>query len=469
MGAQDPKSAPFDSLSDVLMGVTTIRLERHEKLGFAGIARVKAKVGEDMRRRIAEGLAVGGFHDVIQTNHKWCDSFLVGAASADSRYNFCYNAHDFSGVLCMSFYFDVVKTQGRARAGVFRTPHGAISTPVFAPVGTQATVKAVLPRDLREIGVTLVLANTYHLHLRPGDELIRDMGGLHRFMAWPGPILTDSGGFQVFSLAEISRIDADGVTFRSHIDGSQHRFTPEISVAIQENLGADIIMAFDQCATPTDRVVIEAAVARTSAWATRCREAHPHDTRQALFGIVQGGIFEDLRAESAAHITGLDFPGYAIGGLAVGETKEEMCRTLDFTLPMLPDNRPRYLMGVGEPDDLCQAIMRGVDIFDCVIPTRLARHGAAFTPDGRINMRNLRFARDENPVDPECNCYCCRNFTRAYIRHLLKAEEILGYSLLSVHNIHYLVEHVRAMRDAIVGGNLADYVDAFLQRYLQIA
>jgi len=369
----------------------------------------------------------------------------------------------------MSFYFDVVKTQGQARAGVFHTPHGALPTPVFAPVGTQGTVKAVQPRDLKEIGVTLVLANTYHLHLRPGDELICDLGGLHDFMAWPGPILTDSGGFQVFSLAQISRIDADGVTFRSHIDGSLHRFTPEDSMAIQENLGADIIMAFDQCPTPTDRAIVEAAVARTSAWATRCRDAHPDDTRQALFGIVQGGIFEDLRAESATHITGLGFPGYAIGGLAVGETKEEMLRALEFTVPMLPDDCPRYLMGVGEPDDLCHAVMRGVDIFDCVIPTRLARHGAAFTLEGRINMRNLQYARDENPVDPECTCYCCQNFTRAYLRHLLKAGEILGHTLLSVHNIHFLVRHVQAMRNAILGGNLADYVDTFLQRYLQIA
>ncbi len=340
---------------------------------------------------------------------------------------------------------------------------------MFAPVGTQGTVKAVMPRDLEEIGVTLLLANTYHLHLRPGDELIRDLGGLHRFMNWPHPILTDSGGFQVFSLAQISKLDDDGVTFRSHIDGSLRRLTPESSMQIQENLGADIIMCFDQCAHPTDRTILEAAVGRTNAWALRCRQVHSDDSRQALFGIVQGGIYEDLRAESASFLQELGFPGYAIGGLAVGETKSEMYRTLDFTVPMLPDDRPRYLMGVGEPDDLAQAVLRGVDIFDCVMPTRIARHGAALTPDGRVNMRNLQHARDESPVDPECDCYCCRNFTRAYIRHLLKAEEMLAYSLLSVHNIYFLIKHVQAMRAAIVGGDLSAYINTFLQRYLQTA
>lgn len=369
----------------------------------------------------------------------------------------------------MSFYFEVVKTQGNARAGVFHTPHGSIPTPVFAPVGTQGTVKAVPPTTLEEIGVTLVLANTYHLHLRPGDDLIRDLGGLHDFMAWPHPILTDSGGFQVFSLAQISQIDDDGVTFHSHIDGSLRRLTPESSMRIQENLGADIIMCFDQCARPTDRAVLEASVARTNAWAARCREAHPDDNCQALFGIAQGGIFEDLRAESANFLRELNFPGYAIGGLAVGETKQQMYQTLDFTVPMLPDDRPRYLMGVGEPDDLAQAIMRGVDIFDCVMPTRVARHGAALTRDGRVNMRNAQYARDDNPIDPECACYCCRTFTRAYIRHLVKAEEMLAHFLLSAHNIHFLIQHAQAMRAAILGGDLSEYANASLQRYLQTA
>ena len=369
----------------------------------------------------------------------------------------------------MSFYFEVLKTQGRARVGVLHTPHGDIPTPVFAPVGTQATVKAVPPRDLHEMDVSLILANTYHLHLRPGDELVREMGGLHEFMAWPGPILTDSGGFQVFSLAEINKIDDQGVTFRSHLDGSKHRLTPEISMQIQENLGADIIMAFDECPTPTNRIAVENAVKRTSTWARRCREAHPDDNRQALFGIVQGGIFEDLRAESAAALCELDFPGYAVGGLAVGESKSEQYATLDFTLPTIPEDKPRYLMGVGEPDDLAQGIARGVDIFDCVIPTRLARHGSAMTHSGRINMRNLTHATDKSPVDEGCTCYCCQNFTRAYLRHLVKAEEILGAYLLSIHNIHFLIQHVQAMRTAILDGDLQAYTDPFLQTYLQLA
>ncbi|MBZ0302559.1 MAG: tRNA guanosine(34) transglycosylase Tgt [Anaerolineae bacterium] len=365
----------------------------------------------------------------------------------------------------MPFTFEIIKTQGRARAGIFHTPHGPIPTPVFAPVGTQGTVKAVLPRDLHELQASLILANTYHLHLRPGDELVRDLGGLHPFMNWPGPILTDSGGFQVFSLAEINRIDGDGVTFRSHIDGSQHRFTPEISIQIQQNLGADIIMCFDECPKPRDRATVEPAVARTTSWARRCREAHPDDEGQALFGIVQGGIFEDLRAQSAAALLDLQFPGYAIGGLAVGESKTEMNQTLDFTLPMLPDDRPRYLMGVGEPDDLIEGILRGVDIFDCVIPTRLARHGSALTSRGRINMRNLEHARDPRPLDETCDCYTCQNFSRAYLRHLVKAKEILAHMLLSLHNIHFLIQHVRAMRAAILDGNLEVYRANFLQDF----
>jgi queuine tRNA-ribosyltransferase len=369
----------------------------------------------------------------------------------------------------MSFYFEVLKTQGQARAGILHTPHGPIPTPVFAPVGTQATVKAVPPRDLHEMDASLILANTYHLHLRPSDELVRDMGGLHEFMCWPGPILTDSGGFQVFSLAEINKIDDDGVTFRSHLDGSKRRFTPEVSMKIQENLGADIIMCFDECPTPTNRLSVERAVKRTSDWALRCRTAHPDDHQQALFGIVQGGVFEDLRAQSAEFLRGLDFPGYAVGGLAVGETKTEQYATLDVTLPLLPENKPRYLMGVGEPDDLAQGILRGIDIFDCVIPTRLARHGSALTHKGRLNMRNLVHATDKSPVDEGCTCYCCKNFSRGYLRHLVKAEEILGAYLLSVHNIHFLIKHVQAMRNAILEGDLQAYIASFMHNYLQPA
>lgn len=369
----------------------------------------------------------------------------------------------------MAFSFERLKTQGAARAGVFHTPHGDIPTPVFAPVGTQATVKAVPPRDLDEIGASLVLSNTYHLHLRPGADLVRDMGGLHRFMQWHHPILTDSGGFQVFSLAQINKIDDDGVTFQSHIDGSRHRFTPEVSMEIQEKLGADIIMCFDQCPPPTERQIVEIAVSRTSAWAARCRMAHPDDSVQALFGIQQGGIYPDLREQSSTHLTALDFPGYAIGGLAVGESKSEMYQTLDYCIPMLPEDKPRYLMGVGAPDDLAQAVLRGIDIFDCVLPTRLARHGAVFTPDGNLNIGRSQFARDERPLDAECDCTCCQHFSRAYLRHLVKAGELLAHYLLSVHNIRFLIRHMEAMRQAIFDADLEHYVSGFLQRYLQIA
>ncbi len=367
----------------------------------------------------------------------------------------------------MVFEFEIVATDGDARAGIFHTPHGDILTPVFAPVGTTATVKAVPPRDLIAAGASLILSNTYHLHLRPGDTLIRDLGGLHHFMQWDGPILTDSGGFQVFSLTEINQIDDDGVTFRNHIDGSKIRFTPEVSMTIQENLGADVIMCFDECPVPTDRDVVARAVQRTHDWAVRCREAHPDDSVQALFGIVQGGVFPDLRVQSAEFLQSLDFPGYAIGGLAVGETKDAMYETLDVTLPVMPTDKPRYLMGVGEPDDLAQAVLRGVDLFDCVMPTRIARHGAALTLDGRINVRNKSLERDPAPIQADCDCYCCRNFSRAYLRHLVRSKEILGHYLLSVHNIHFLIAHMNQMREAIVAGHLKEYTTSFLQRYLQ--
>lgn len=365
-----------------------------------------------------------------------------------------------------TFTFEVIATDGAARAGVFHTPHGDIPTPVFAPVGTQATVKALMPRDLKSIPAPLILANTYHLHLRPTSELVREMGGLHRFMAWDGPILTDSGGFQVFSLASINKIDDDGVTFQSHIDGSRHRFTPESSMKIQENLGADIIMAFDECPVPTDRAIVERAVRRTTAWAQRCREAHPDDSVQALFGIIQGGVFPDLRAKSAEEIQAIGFPGYAVGGLAVGESKTEMYRTLDHTVPLMPANKPRYLMGVGEADDLVEAVSRGIDIFDCVMPTRVARHGAALTPEGRVNVKKQAWARDERPIQDGCTCYACQNFSRAYIRHLHKAEELLGHTLLSLHNITFLIRHMEQIRSAIIEGRLRDYAKAFLDLYL---
>lgn len=364
------------------------------------------------------------------------------------------------------FEFEILHEdkESGARNGRFHTPHGILETPVFAPVGTQATVKAMRPAELEMMGATLVLANTYHLYLRPGDDIVREMGGLHQFMQWNGPILTDSGGFQVFSLSETRKIDADGVTFQSHIDGSRHRFTPERSIAIQENLGADIIMAFDECPPPNDYDYVKQSLTRTHPWLLRCIEAKTRDD-QALFGIVQGGIFPDLREESARFMTELDLPGYAIGGLAVGETKPEMHATLDILNPMLPKNKPRYLMGVGAPEDLVNGVLRGVDIFDCVLPTRLARHGSASVLGGRLNLRNARFERDPEPIDAACTCYTCQHFSRAYLRHLVKANEILGHILLTTHNIHFLLELMRQVRAHIAAGTFTAFAKEFLSHY----
>ena len=370
------------------------------------------------------------------------------------------------------FSFELQACDGRARAGVFPTPHGQILTPVFAPVGTQATVKAVTPRDLRDLQVTLVLANTYHMMLRPGDELIARLGGLHTFMGWDGPLLTDSGGFQVFSLGDMRRVDEDGVTFRSHIDGSEQRLTPERAVAIQENLGADIIMALDECADPNDGAYIAVALGRTHRWAERCLAAQTR-TDQALFGIVQGGINPELRRKSCEFLVGLNFPGYAIGGLSVGESKEEMLATLELVDPLLPSDKPRYLMGVGTPEDLVEGVARGIDIFDCVLPTRIARHGAALLlrpapyeaqtgrRRGQLNLRNALYAEDPRPIDEECTCYTCTSFSRAYLRHLVKAGEILAHQLLTLHNLHVLIRLVQEMRAAIVAGEF----EAFRRRF----
>ena len=358
------------------------------------------------------------------------------------------------------FTFELQACQGRARAGVFHTPHGDLLTPVFAPVGTQATVKAVTPAQLDELGASLVLANTYHLYLRPGEKLVSELGGLHNFMNWPGPLLTDSGGFQVFSLAENRKIDNDGVTFKSHIDGSLHRFTPEKSIAIQECLGADIIMAFDECAPPYERDYNERALARTHDWAQRCLQAKSRPD-QALFGIVQGGVFADLRQRSAETIASLGFPGHAIGGLSVGETKEEMHAALEVVDAILPVEKPRYLMGVGAPEDLVNAVRHGVDIFDCVLPTRLARHNAAMTRGERLNLVNAGYARDPRPIEETCMCYTCQHFSRAYLRHLIIAREMLSATLLSIHNLHTLIQLAREMRQAILDGRF----DAFTKDY----
>ncbi len=366
----------------------------------------------------------------------------------------------------MAFQFTLLHadTSSCARLGRIATPHGEIATPAFAPVGTQATVKALDPRDLRELGAELILANTYHLYLRPGADVVAEMGGLHAFMAWDGPILTDSGGFQVFSLADNRRVSDQGVEFRSHIDGSKHLFTPERVVHIQEQLGADIIMVLDECAEPHDRAYNEQALERTHAWAERCRAAQTR-TDQALFGIVQGGIFSDLRRQSAGFLTDLAFPGYAIGGLSVGETKEQMHTMLDVTVPLLPADRPRYLMGVGAPEDLLEAVARGIDLFDCVLPTRLARNAALFTSKGRINLRNARFERDPLPIEADCPCYTCRHFSRAYLRHLFKADELLAYRLATIHNIHFLLQLMRDMRAAVAAGHFLAFKDAFLADY----
>jgi queuine tRNA-ribosyltransferase len=358
------------------------------------------------------------------------------------------------------FEFTLQATCGRARAGLWRTPHGDLLTPVFAPVGTQATVKTMTPRDLHELGATLVLANTYHLYLRPGSALVAQLGGLHRFMGWPGPLLTDSGGYQVLSLKSLRKVDDDGVTFRSHLDGSTHRFTPEKVIAIQQELGADVAVCLDECAPPLDRAYNERALARTHAWATRCRAAHSR-ADQALLGIVQGGVFPDLREQSARFITSLDLPGYAIGGLSVGESKEQTYATLDLMNDCLPEDRPRYLMGVGTAQDFFHSVARGVDIFDCVLPTRLARHGAALVERDRLNLKNAQYAADDSPIQAACGCYACQNFSRAYIRHLLVAGEILGLHLLSIHNLHFLLDMMRRIRASILDGTFERLAAAY--------
>jgi queuine tRNA-ribosyltransferase len=362
------------------------------------------------------------------------------------------------------FEYDLLATQGHARAGVFHTPHGDLTTPVFAPVGTQATVKLLTPAQLDELGASLVLSNTYHLYLRPGDHLVHELGGLHEFMQWHHPMLTDSGGYQVFSLAETCKIDDDGVTFKSHIDGSTHRFTPEKSIAIQENLGADIIMAFDECSDPNDHAYSRIAMERTHRWAERSLRAHSR-TDQALFGIIQGGILPDLRETSTKFISSLPFPGIAIGGLSVGETKAEMHAMLDVVIQSLPAAKPRYLMGVGTPEDLIDDISRGIDIFDCVLPTRLARHNAAFSSEGRLNLMNASFTHDTRPIDGSCKCYTCQTFTRAYLRHLIVAKELLAGTLLSIHNLHALIQLVKDIRISILEGTFEDKITGWMEEW----
>lgn len=389
--------------------------------------------------------------------------------------------------------FQVEAEHRGARAGLLHTPHGDVRTPALCPVATQATVKSLAPDELREVGAEIVLANAYHLYLRPGADIVAHFGGLHRFMSWDGPLITDSGGWQVFSLGfgiehgvgkiasifpdedqprqrargqkpRMTKIDDNGVTFTSHIDGSTHRFTPEISIGIQEKLGPDLILAFDECTSPLhDEIYTRQALERTHRWSRRSLEARSRSD-QALLGIVQGGPFEALRRESAAFIAGLGFDGFAIGG-SLGRSKNDMRAILEWTIPYLPAERPRHLLGIGEPEDMFDAVERGIDLFDCVAPTRHARHGALYTPNGRLMIHNARFHDDFTPVDPECGCYTCTTFTRAYLRHLFVADELLGYRLATIHNLAFILSVVARIRGGIVDGNLEDVRRAFEARW----
>jgi queuine tRNA-ribosyltransferase len=364
------------------------------------------------------------------------------------------------------FTFDLkhVCKQSGARYGVLHTPHGDIETPIFMPVGTQATVKAMTPRDLLDVGANIILGNTYHLYLRPGHKLVEEAGGLHKFMHWDRPILTDSGGFQVFSLAKINDIKEDGVMFRSHIDGSKHFFTPESVMDVEQALGADIAMCFDECAPyPSDRAYTIGAMERTHRWAERCKTAHTRGD-QALFGIVQGGMFADLRIQSAKTITDMDFPGFGIGGLSVGEPKEIMYEMLETMMPYMPENKPRYLMGVGSPDCLLEGVLRGVDMFDCVLQTRAGRNGMALTRRGRMTLKNAKYEHDHTPLEEGCDCYCCQNFTRAYVRHLVKEKEILGAQLLTMHNLRFSLRLMEDVRRAIQEDRFGDFARELLEQ-----
>ena len=358
----------------------------------------------------------------------------------------------------MAVRYELIKTckQSGARLGRLHTPHGVIETPIFMPVGTQATVKSMTPEELKEIGSQIILSNTYHLYMRPGHDLVKEADGLHKFMNWDKPILTDSGGFQVFSLGPLRTITEEGVHFRSHIDGSKHFISPEKAMEIQNALGSDIMMAFDECAPyPADREYVKNSLERTTRWLKRCKEAHKNTENQALFGIIQGGMYKDLREQSAKEVLELDLQGYAVGGLSVGEPKELMYEVLDYTVPLMPKDKPRYLMGVGSPDDLLEGVIRGIDMFDCVLPTRV----------GKIVVRNAQYARYFSPLDPNCDCYCCRNYTRAYIRHLVKANEILAARLITTHNLHFLLNLMKQVREAIMEDRLLDFKEEFFKAY----
>ncbi|MYC30262.1 MAG: tRNA guanosine(34) transglycosylase Tgt [Chloroflexi bacterium] len=374
-----------------------------------------------------------------------------------------------------SFTFRLHHRDGGARAGRFTTPHGSVRTPIFMPVATQATIKTLTPHEVMDLGAQIVLGNAYHLYLRPGVDAVDRLGGLHEFMRWPRPILTDSGGFQAFSMGAFRKVDDDHIRFRSHIDGSEHIFTPELAITNQQGLGADIIMCLDQCiAYGAERTEVEDAMHRTHRWASQCYEAHygrpapayaENAAKQALFGIVQGGAFSDLRQRSADFIASIPFPGYAIGGLAVGESKSQMYETTQQVTELLPPDKPRYLMGVGSPEDLVEGVSQGVDMFDCVLPTRVARNGALFTRTGRVNIANRRFAEQNSPLEDGCVCYACENFTAAYLWHLFKAKEVLGLRLASVHNLHFILRLMEGIRQAILENRFESFRRDFHDTY----
>ncbi|WP_093290445.1 tRNA guanosine(34) transglycosylase Tgt [Thermoactinomyces sp. DSM 45892] len=356
--------------------------------------------------------------------------------------------------------------QSGARLGRLHTPHGVIETPIFMPVGTLATVKTMSPEELKEMDAQIILSNTYHLFIRPGHEIVKEAGGLHKFMNWDRPILTDSGGFQVFSLGDLRKITEEGVQFRSHLSGEKLFLSPEKAMEIQNALGADIMMAFDECPPyPAEYEYVKNSTERTYRWLKRCKEAHSRPEDQALFGIVQGGEYRELREESARQLVDLDLPGYAVGGLSVGEPHEMMFEILGYTTPLLPKDKPRYLMGVGSPEALIQGAILGVDMFDCVLPTRIARNGTTMTSEGRLVVRNAKFTRDFGPLDPNCDCYTCRNYSRAYLRHLIKADETFGLRLTTYHNLYFLLNLMHQVRQAIMEDRLLDFRNEFMMKY----
>ncbi|GGH85793.1 queuine tRNA-ribosyltransferase [Pullulanibacillus pueri] len=364
--------------------------------------------------------------------------------------------------------YELIKECGQtgARLGKLHTPHGTFDTPMFMPVGTLATVKTMSPEELKAMGAGVILSNTYHLWLRPGEDIVEEAGGLHRFMNWDQGILTDSGGFQVFSLSDLREITEEGVHFRNHLNGEKLFLTPEKSIHVQNALGSDIMMAFDECPPfPAEREYLIDSLERTSRWAERCLAANKHPDRQAIFGIVQGGVYEDLRKRSAEALTSLDFPGYAVGGLSVGEPKHLMYEALEYTTPLLPTHKPRYLMGVGSPDALIEGAIRGIDMFDCVLPTRIARNGTCMTSEGRLVIRNAKFARDFRPIDEDCDCHVCQTYSRAYIRHLVKSNETFGFRLTTYHNLHFLIKLMERVREAIREDRLNDFKEEFFERY----